>query len=392
MDLIDRFNSKFGRWYEGLFGADTGDLRPRDVLRKIITAMEDNRREGLDRNVYVPNRYDLHIAVADQAERDYLLSFLDEDELVGVLTKFMAQNGYHTRGPLDFTISEVPAGATGLPPQKISVTARFEKSGLDSQPPPSPRGAVVKPAVSPDKGKADSWSRAKSDGEITLGEEEPETVPLIARAGLAITSPDGKKRHYTLSRQRVMIGRSRHAANDVILDDDGMVSKVHARIEWEPNRRCRIYDLESTNGVTVNGKKIETDSLLHDGDLLIIGATTLTFEQDDLPGKRKPSEKMDTVSAPFLLDPDGNRHYLSDLTEIGSALTSDLLFTGNKVSSRHALIIGDEAGRFYLAALSDDQKTEHNGRPLFPGARTLLAEGDRITFGTLELVFTRAVS
>ncbi len=108
MDIFERFNSKFGKWYEGLFGGDAGELRPKDVLRKIIAAMEDHRKEGFDSKIYVPNKYILELAVDDPEEREYLLSFLDEEELVAVLQKFMAQNGYQTRGPLDFTIAEVP--------------------------------------------------------------------------------------------------------------------------------------------------------------------------------------------------------------------------------------------------------------------------------------------
>ena len=92
MDIFERFNSKFGKWYEGLFGSDGGELRPKDVLRKIIAAMEDNRKEGFDSKIYVPNKYILELAVADPEEREYLLSFLDEEELVVVLQKFMAQN------------------------------------------------------------------------------------------------------------------------------------------------------------------------------------------------------------------------------------------------------------------------------------------------------------
>src|SRR5258708_23915107 len=129
MDLFERFSSKFGNWYEGLFGAGSGELRPRDVLRKITTAMEDNRKEGLDGQVYVPNRYVLELAIDDPEERDYLLSFLDEEELVSVLHRFMAQNNYQARGPLDFTIAEVSA-AVGRPAteqrrEKLRVKARF---------------------------------------------------------------------------------------------------------------------------------------------------------------------------------------------------------------------------------------------------------------------------
>jgi len=134
MDVFERFSSKFGQWYEGLFGAGSGELRPRDVLRKITTAMEDNRKEGFDGKIYVPNRYVLELAVTDAEERDYLLNFLDEEELVSVLQRFMAQNHYHVRGPLDFTISEVDASERTEQREKLRVKARFEKGAVDATP------------------------------------------------------------------------------------------------------------------------------------------------------------------------------------------------------------------------------------------------------------------
>jgi len=382
MDLFDRFNSKFGKWYEGLFGADADELRPRDVLRKIITAMEDNRREGLDRKIYVPNRYIVHLTVADPKEREYLLSFLDEDELVGVLTRFMAQNGYQTRGPLDFTIAEDPEPTPEARAQKLTVTARFEKGAAATQPPQDLRPAAPPSPPAPPKSLIveDSY------------EDEPETVPLIARAGLAITGADGKRRHFSLSHQRITIGRSRHQSNDVLLDDDGMVSKVHAAISWAPDGRFTLYDLESTNGVVVNGSRVEEHIVLRDGDDILIGATQLKFEQEEPHTKFHPiqSHAPETTAA-FLIDPDGKRHYLGSQTEIGSALTADLAFHDRGLSSRHARIVCESAEVYYLTPLTGDQRTEHNGRAIQPGARALLADSDSITLGSLDLVFRRNV-
>src|ERR1035438_549892 len=99
MDILERFHNKFGRWYGRLFNeSDENGLRPKDVLRKILDAMEENRGEGLDGRVYVPNKYVLELGVPDQDQRDYLLSFLDEEELSAVLQRYMVQNGYATRG------------------------------------------------------------------------------------------------------------------------------------------------------------------------------------------------------------------------------------------------------------------------------------------------------
>ena len=103
MDVIERLNKRFGTWYESLLGG--GDkagepLRPRDILRRIISAMEDARREGLDGQVYVPNSYTLQVAPQNDDERDYLRAFLHADELAAAVQSAADRHGYKTRGPL----------------------------------------------------------------------------------------------------------------------------------------------------------------------------------------------------------------------------------------------------------------------------------------------------
>src|ERR1043165_10210986 len=103
MEIFERINRAFGGWYEGLFGA-SDDVRPKDILRKILVALEENRKEGFDSKIYVPNQYVLEIAVDDEEEKEYLLSFLDREELETAIRRYCQQNNYHIRGGLDFTI------------------------------------------------------------------------------------------------------------------------------------------------------------------------------------------------------------------------------------------------------------------------------------------------
>src|SRR5947207_9815352 len=123
MELCERISKAFGGWYEGLFGA-SDDVRPKDILRKIFIAMEDHRKEGFDNKVYVPNQYVLEIAVDDEEEKDYLLSFLDRDELETAIKRYCQQNHYHIRGGLDFTVKEVE-DSDGKRRDKIRVRCRY---------------------------------------------------------------------------------------------------------------------------------------------------------------------------------------------------------------------------------------------------------------------------
>src|SRR2546423_1444184 len=181
MEIFERINRAFGGWYEGLFGG-SDDVRPKDILRKILVALEEHRKEGFDSRIYVPNQYILEIAVDDAEEKEYLLSFLDRDELGAAIRRYCQQNHYHIRGALDFTIKEVE------------------------------------------------------------------------------TEADGKRR-----------GKAR------------LPCRRHASIEMDSDGRFTLYDLDTTNGTRVNGRRIDNRTLSSQDEILI-GATRIIFHQDSGSG------------------------------------------------------------------------------------------------------------
>ena len=402
MDVFERFNSKFGKWYEGLFGSDAGELRPKDVLRKIIGAMEDHRKEGFDSKIYVPNKYILELAVEDPEERDYLLSFLDEEELVAVLQKFMAQNGYKTRGPLDFTIAEVPEDERETRSEKLRVKVRYEKGqptpGASADPSLLGNGEEIRPSsIAPHSftGKGSGGSGAEDLPTIAgfdRDEDEPSTVPAVAWASLAVTSPEGRHSHVSLTKPLFQIGRSRNAENDLVLDTDGMASKAHARLERERDGSWTLHDLGSTNGLKVGGVRVDGNRVLHDGEEITLGATKLVFQQaDNLMGRVADSPLSPQSSMPIrrarLVGPDGEAHVLASETLIGRAVTSDIVLPDPSVATKHARVIAPDAATYLLEDLGGESGTQINGRALPPGRRQPLIDGDIVLFGQSEMRF-----
>ncbi len=414
MDIFERFNSKFGKWYEGLFGGDAGELRPKDVLRKIIGAMEDHRKEGFDSKIYVPNKYILELAVDDVEEREYLLSFLDEEELVVVLQKFMAQNGYKTRGPLDFTIAEVPEADREARHEKLRVRVRYEKGqptpaqaptlpkregeGVLDKLPPYPPVVPAAEALRAGAGGPQRSGEVGSDDLPTVAGFDPDdeagTVPAVAWASLAVTAPDGRRSHVSLTKPAFQVGRSRNAGNDLVLDTDGMASKSHARLERERDGSWTLYDLGSTNGVKVGGVRVDGNRVLHDGDEITVGGTKLVFSQAsaDLGGRAadvpaSPASSAMPLRRARLVAPDGEAHVLASETLIGRAVTSDIILPDSSVSTKHARVIAPDAATYLLEDLGSDEGTTVNGRALPPGRRQPLADGDELAFGDAKLRF-----
>ena len=77
-----------------------------------------------------------------------------------------------------------------------------------------------------------------------------------------------------LDKRRVLIGRSREC--DVQLQDAN-VSRRHAEIRQE-GATFWVVDLDSTNGIEVNGRRLKR-AKLEDGDKLVMGSTELTFRR-----------------------------------------------------------------------------------------------------------------
>lgn len=75
--------------------------------------------------------------------------------------------------------------------------------------------------------------------------------------------------------ERLAIGRV--AGNDVVLDWDPQVSRSHAQIERIGHDWVLIDDGLSRNGSHVNGERIGGRRRLGDGDIVLIGQTTIVY-------------------------------------------------------------------------------------------------------------------
>jgi pSer/pThr/pTyr-binding forkhead associated (FHA) protein len=77
----------------------------------------------------------------------------------------------------------------------------------------------------------------------------------------------------------------RETDNDLQLPVDG-VSRYHAKVT-EESGVWRVVDLNSSNGIKVNGERVP-EKILTDGDLIYLGKVVLRFVADPLP--EKPTE------------------------------------------------------------------------------------------------------
>lgn len=87
---------------------------------------------------------------------------------------------------------------------------------------------------------------------------------------------EANTRIYLLNRLVINIGR--RLENHVVIDDL-RVSRYHAQIRSVQGRFI-IFDLSSTGGTFVNGKRVE-QSVIYPGDTISLAGVELVFKQSD---------------------------------------------------------------------------------------------------------------
>ena len=397
MDVLEKMNRRFGSWYEKLFGAGSDDpeLRPREILRRIVAALEDKRQEGIDGQVYIPNVCTVRIAIEDEDQRQFVGAFLNPDELAKKVLEKLTQHSYKLRGGFVLAIEEVDA-AEGVAP--LSIETKFDANII-----PSPADAL--PA-------SDNAPRPPGLGE----KNEEGTIPFAgggSSASLMVIGSDGARSETPIGPGGISVGRGKSAGNDLVIDDT-MISKRHLRIVLEGGRFL-AYDEHSTNGTTVEGAALTPGHgwPLADGDELRLGQTRLLFSTDaelktapapkkinsPSPGPTKsensPREGAggwvpESGQGPIfnLVSSTGERFALASEMLLGRALTDDIVVTGDGVSAQHArLTVRGE--HLYLEDLDTPGGTQVNGSKIAASYAVALHHGDAVTIGATTLTLER---
>lgn len=386
MDILEKLNKAFGGWYESLFGSEFSDLRPKDVLRQIITAMEDCRKEGLDNRVYVPNKYVLEIAFENDEEKEYLLAFLDRSELETAIRKYMTQNKYHIRGPLDFVIEETPHSDVDEKVERLRIKCKWDIRPATAEPESAASCGYVIAGLAEDAAPMLTDEPTVADEDFTVAGTNIYDASTVAPPTLAAKHPDGGPKQVALTKQVTVVGRSSRLNNDIVLERDGMVSKRHAKIALGSDG-FTVTDLNSTNGVWVNDERVDS-RLLRDGDVIRFGATEFVFGDSGAKASTTVATSKPKRCPHLVADFGRGKEEFPLASEItlGRALSCDVRFDDSSVSRRHAKITR-EGDLFYIEDLASDSGTEVNDMRLAGHAPMRLRDGDVIQVGEVELRF-----
>jgi FHA domain-containing protein len=256
MSVLRSIEHRIESIVEGVFGrAFRSHVQPVELARKLAKEMDDHKSVSVSR-VYVPNEYTIYLSPSD---REQFSSY--EDSLLTELSDYLSEHARREGYALlstprvlmeedeDLQVGEFGIATRMAQPRQARAEAPPE---IVSQDVPSEtkiyKPPVATEAVSPDDAEA-------------LGLAH--TPPALVAGG----------QRYELT-GTVVMGRSREC--DVTLDDPN-VSRRHAEVKQEGGAWW-IVDLGSTNGVEVNGRRVERAKLEHD-DEIVLGTSQLRFER-----------------------------------------------------------------------------------------------------------------
>lgn len=101
--------------------------------------------------------------------------------------------------------------------------------------------------------------------------------PELPTFRLLIKTDEGETREEALESEEISIGRT---SDNTIQLDERNVSRAHARLR-KVNGSYRLEDLDSYNGIKINGSKLREPKLLEPGDRLLIGDFVVSFLSGD---------------------------------------------------------------------------------------------------------------
>lgn len=181
-------------------------------------------------------------------------------------------------------------------------------------------------------------------------------------------SPALLHREYQVKPGGVVVGREA-AACDVVVSGT-TISRKHFRVFSKDGREYLLQDLNSTNGVYVNRKRILHEHALKDGDLIGIGTAQYDHVRFQLEsGRGRPW----TITLPR-----------KDSWSIGRAVTNDIAISfDSTVSSRHAAV-RPKGDRVEVTDLGSLNGTWLNGRRIRKAA---LEPTDTLMIGSTTLRF-----
>jgi Protein of unknown function (DUF3662)/FHA domain len=269
-------------------------LQPAEVARKLERAMEDSvLLQGEGRRL-APDIYDIFLSFKDHQQLQPVEATLKkgwQDHLVQV-----ARQRHYTLRVMPVLrlhpSSELRSGAVRIEahlqdrqqsfadgtgaeagPMATQALSAEQLAHLRDQLPP---GQQMPGFPNSPNQMGSSPNNFSSSTMLQGGNSQGIPLPALPQAWLTIRLPQMQQKVYRIEKPVVNIGRQ--LTNDIIVEDK-RVSRYHAQIKYQSNGQFMIFDLGSTNGITINGTPHLRQHTLRNGDRFTIGSYDFYFER-----------------------------------------------------------------------------------------------------------------
>jgi Protein of unknown function (DUF3662)/Inner membrane component of T3SS, cytoplasmic domain len=250
--VLRTIEQKIESLFEGAFGrAFRRNVQPVELARKLAKEMDDYKMVSVSQ-VYAPNEYVVYLSSRDRDQfESYEQSLIKE--LEQYLTEHSRREGYVllSKPQVSFeTDDDLEVGLFGIANRMIQREAPGEE-----------------PEAAPEPGETRIYRATPAETEAASAEElglPPEPTATVTLGG----------KSHDLQKSSMIIGRSKDC--DIRVSDPN-VSRRHAEIRQEGSTYW-IVDLDSTNGVAVNGRA-QKRAKLDDEDRITLGSTELVFRR-----------------------------------------------------------------------------------------------------------------
>jgi hypothetical protein len=237
---------------EGVFSrAFSSGVQPVELARKLAKEMDSHRTASVSR-VYVPNQYTAFLSSEDHTRLEGYERSL-EQELSAYLLEHARRRDYAllTRPAVELeTDDRLRLGEFGIQARLVKPPARQGEEPSQGDP-----GHTMVYAAPPKQSRRER--------------RQPASRLVETKAIVSL-----EDRRYVLDGPVAVLGRSKEC--DCVLRDPN-VSRRHAELRRTGNGDWQIVDLDSTNGVKVNGRRVDS-SRLSPGDDVVLGTTRFAFD------------------------------------------------------------------------------------------------------------------
>jgi len=219
---------------------------------------------------------------------------------------------------------------------------------------------------------------------------------------LKLKLPGGGEQEFEVSKSEITVGRGQ--TNDIVIMDSKM-SRLHARFEFTAGGEVAVTDAGSTNGVRVNGNKVDK-AVIQPGDVIQLGESQIRYErsseEDEGMTIIESELDLDRTVADFVLPtvlndtsedriviytPDKTWEVLLnnkvDSLTIGRSANNDVVIEHPSVSRSHAQIVRDHR-TFKMKDLNSSNGMFVNGEKC---GEVILDNGVAVKLGYATIIY-----